>query len=245
MSTFQDYSLIGKGLIHLDGRAVGNGSVFSNQAEQEKKELLDFTNAAGGLYNSHSRLSAVRFAMTLHDFSPENLAMALRGSTAAVAQATENESITTGAALDLLIKTAKLVDTSQSYSVTSDPAGTTYTEGTDYTMSAAGVTVLSGGSMAASTGYLVNYESLEGDKIEALLNSGTTYELVLDGLDESHDGAPFRLTIYKAKPDVAEEMAWIGDEFAELVIAGDCLKDTTKNGTTESQYMLTEIADKP
>lgn len=244
MATYSDYSLIGKGVIHLDGRAVGNGSLFSNQVEQEKKELQDFTSSGGGLYNSVSRISAVRFAMTLHDYSPENMAMALRGTTAADAQATvTDESITTGTALDLLIETAKLIDTAQTVTVTSDPAGTTYTEGTDYTVSAAGITVLSGGTMAVSTGYLVDYESLEGDKIQALVNSGSEYVIILDGVDESHSGAPFKVKIHRAKPDAAEEMVWVGDEFAELAIVGDCLKDTTISSPS-SQYIEIMIADK-
>lgn len=88
-------SFIGKGKIYAGLRSggallpIGNVSKLSLAISEEKKELLDYTSAGGGKKDALSRISGIEGTMTAHDFSPENLALVLRGAVDTVASATE------------------------------------------------------------------------------------------------------------------------------------------------------------
>lgn len=86
-----DYSYLGSGKlsVRVAGSAaplleVGNCSALAFSINEDVKELKDYTQAGGGTYNEVRRISSVEMSMTAHDFSPENLARALYGSTSAV-----------------------------------------------------------------------------------------------------------------------------------------------------------------
>ena len=238
-----DYSMIGRGRVHYDGRPLGNCSVFRNTTESEIEELQDFQSASGGLANSASRISKVGFALALHDITAENLATALRGSYAAVAGgAVTDESITSLASLDTYVPTAKIMDVDDTVTVTSDPAGTTFTVNTDYLLHAGGITILESGTMVASTDYLISYTAIASKKVQALTNAGEEVVIRLDGTNYAQTGSPFRVVIHRAKPQSAEENVWIGDSYVELAITGDALKDSTKTDP-DSQYIEIEIGN--
>lgn len=233
-----DKSYIGKGKVHLNGRHVGNVSELTITANEEKKELPDYTAAGGGNYNSLSRITGVEMTVKMHDFNKENLAMALFGTSSAVTATTvSEESITTRASLDTLVKTANMIDTAVAPVVTSDPSGTTFVEDTDYTVSAAGITVLSTGNMVASTGYLISYTKKAVDVVQALTTSAQEYEMIFDGLNEAQSSTPVLITAHRAKPGAAQGLGLIGDEFAEIPLTFEVLKDTTITGAGLSQYI--------
>lgn len=240
-----DKSYIGKGKVYLNGRQVGNVSTLSIQAEEDEQELPDYTTGGGGNYNSLKRISSVSLSLTMHDYSAENLAVALFGSSSAVtATAVTAESIAAPASVagDPLVRTASVIDTAQTVTVTSDPAGTTYTAGTDYTVSAAGITILATGSIAATTALLVSYTKKAVDVVEALTTAGSEYEVTFDGLNEAQSGTPVVITAYRVKFGPAADLAMIGDEFAALELTADVLKDTTITGAGLSQYLKVQAA---
>lgn len=233
-----DQSFIGKGKVHLDGRFIGNVSKFTYGTSEDKKTLADFTQGGGGNYNSVIRIGDVIIALTLHDYSAENIALALFGSTSSVTAApVVDESITSRATLDTLVKTANMIDTSVAPVVTSDPSGTTYAVETDYTVSAAGITILSTGSISASTALLVSYTKKAVDIVQALTTSGGEHELIFDGLNEAQSGAPVVITVHRAKFGPAAELGAISDDFGAVELAGEALKDTTITGAGLSQYI--------
>ena len=86
-------SFIGKGKIYAGLRTggpkfpIGNVAGLSFAITEDKKELLDYTSAGGGMKDTLSRITAIEGTMNAHDFSPENLALVLRG---------EVDSVTTG-----------------------------------------------------------------------------------------------------------------------------------------------------
>lgn len=233
-----DKTYIGKGKMHFNGRFVGNVSEAIASANEEKKDLPDYTAAGGGNYNSLTRITGVELAVKMHDFSKENLAMALFGTASSVTATTvTDESIASRATLDTLVKTANMIDTAVSPVVTSDPSGTTYVEDTDYTVSAAGITVLSTGSMAASTDFLISYTKKAVDVIQALTTTAQEYEIIIDGLNEAQSGTPVLITAFRCKPGSAQGLGFIGDDFAEIPLTFEVLKDTTITGAGLSQYL--------
>src|SRR5574343_88586 len=100
-------SFIGKGKIYAGLKSggatlpLGNVSKLALQISEEKKELKDYTSAGGGMKDTLTRISGITGSMTVHDYSPENLAFVLRGevdtqATGAVSNETGHTAYTNG-----------------------------------------------------------------------------------------------------------------------------------------------------
>lgn len=232
-----DYSYIGKGKIYLDGRFIGNVSELTFSVNEEKKELPDYTSPGGGTYNSLRRITGVEMSIKAHDLSPENLAMALFGSTSAVtASAVTDEVITSNATLDTLVKTANVIDTAIAPVVTGSGGTPTYVVDTDYTVSPAGIIPLSSGAITAALALLIDYTKKAVNVIEALTTTAQEYDVLFDGLNEAQSGNLVVINAYRGKFGAAQGLGFIGDDFAEIQLTGDVLKDTSIVGAGLSQY---------
>lgn len=99
-----NYAYMGKGIVKLTpvgggtARDVGNVSALNFTVNEEIIKQKNYR-GQGGSYSSVRRIESVEFTATLHDLSPENLAMALFGT---VNEDTANnkaiiEALTTGA----------------------------------------------------------------------------------------------------------------------------------------------------
>lgn len=65
----------------LTFRDVGNVSKLTYNFSEDRKTLKNFRSAAGGNYASFSRIDSAELAMEFRDFSADNLALALWGTT--------------------------------------------------------------------------------------------------------------------------------------------------------------------
>jgi hypothetical protein len=109
--TTSDYSYIGVGKIYMRDRngsgglvPIGNVSALNFAVAEEQKELMDYTNAGGGTRNEVRRITGVEAKITLHDLSPDNLALALYGDSSIVAAGSvtgESVSVSAGALIPL------------------------------------------------------------------------------------------------------------------------------------------------
>lgn len=238
-----DFSYIGKGQIYLGLKAggealrpIGNVGSLELTIEEEKKELPDFTSSGGGFYNTLSRVTGVTGTITMHDLSPKNLALALRGAASTVTTGAITDESHTGYAGGL-VDFAKQPDTTQTITVTSDPAGTTYVEDTDYTVTRSGIVIIAGGAITDGTAILVDYTPVAAELVQALTASANEYKMVLDGLNEARSGKATTHTMYRVKFSPVQGLSLIGDDFAGMQLTFDVLKDTTITGAGLSQYM--------
>jgi hypothetical protein len=85
-ATTSTRSYIGKGPIYARKKSgglgllpIGNCSALSFAITEDVKSLADFTNAGGGTKDTLRRITKVEGSLDARDFSPENLALALRG----------------------------------------------------------------------------------------------------------------------------------------------------------------------
>lgn len=234
---------IGKGRIFVGlksggvKRRIGNTSAFSFQAETNRLSVLDFENAGGGEAASLERVTAITASATLREFSAANLALVLYGTTAAVAAGTvtDEEIVSSEGGLT---RTASIIDTSASVTVTSDPAGTTYVAGTDYTVSPAGIVTLAAGDIGDATDLLISYTKLAVDVIQAFVNAQQAYVITIDGLNEANSGKPVVIDIHNAKIGATSGLPVIsGDDFGELPVNITCEKDTAIVGAGLSQFL--------
>ena len=235
-----EYSYIGKGSVYIAEkgtttpmRPIGNVDSLSLKATEEKKELKDNQNAGGGTANSLRRIQAVELSMSMRDFVGENIALAVLGSSAAVAGGSVlNEAVVARVggltALDHIAPTAVTV---------TNVAGTvTYAAGTDYNVVAGGIFVPTGSTITDGTTIHVDYTWAAQTEIEALVSSGKDWVLRFSGLNEAQSGKAVVVDVHRARFGPIQDYALIGDDYAAMQIDGDALKDTTITSAGLSQY---------
>ena len=98
-----NYAYMGKGIVKLtpEGggtqRDVGNVSSLQFTVNENIIKQPNYRTPGGGTYASVNRIESVEFTATLHDFSPENLAMVLFGTTSTTGSVATIEALTSGA----------------------------------------------------------------------------------------------------------------------------------------------------
>ncbi len=247
----QDASLILKGRLFLRNRStteggieVGNVSGFAVAHAETEISQTDFTQPGGSKRNSVRRVDAVTISVTATDFTAANLRRYLRGVSAAVAGgAVSDESISAPATLDenSFVKTAKPIDTTASVTVTSDPAGTTYTEGTDYEIVNFGIVILAAGAISASDPLLVTYTGVATNKVQSVTGSQPEFEVSLAGVNEAQNSQPVLFNGYRCKFSLPTGLDLIADDFASLEVEGELLADSAITATDESQFYTLDV----
>lgn len=217
---------------------MGNVSKAELQVKEDKKNLKDYTKPGGGNYATNSRIDTITLKMTMHDPNKTNLARATYGT----------ESIVTGAPVvdepAMLYKGAitKTRHPAPSAVTLTNPAGTTtYAPGVDYEVRPGGIFVLESGAIVNGAA-LVDYTFETYYKVEALTGSAKTLEIFFEGLNGANNGKPMFVEVYKVKLSPAQVWSLISDDFAELEIEAEVLKDTTKTGAGMSQYFHAQLA---
>lgn len=112
---------------------------------------------------------------------------------------------------------------------------------THYALTPQGIKFIAGGNLLfvgdsalpLKVGYTRNAQYV----IQALVNSGTEYEVILDGLNEVDSGNPVVGRYFRGKFSPTSGFSRIGNEFAEMTLSMTVLKDESRTGTGLSQYM--------
>ena len=112
---------------------------------------------------------------------------------------------------------------------------------TQYALTPQGIRFLAGGAGLfigeSKLPLLVGYTRNPQYVIQALVNSGTEYEMTFDGLNEVDSGNPFVGRYFRVKFSPTSGVSRIGNEFSELPLKMTVLKDETRVGSGLSQYM--------
>ncbi|WP_263080125.1 hypothetical protein [Endozoicomonas sp. Mp262] len=245
--SLQERSFIGAGQIHIqpyDKSApllpIGNVSEFTFSFEEDRKELKNYL-GGGGNRNVLSRVSGVTASLNAHDFTSDNLALALRAGieSVAVTPVVDEEQASFGIA-DELIPFDKLPDSSQSITV-KDSLDTVLTEGDDYVRVASGIKVVDGGGID-NQGVKVSYTPVAASMVQALVNSGKEFVLFMEGLNDAQEGSPFNIRVHRVKFSPVQNLGFISDDFANITLQLDVLADTTISGNGLSQFMQIDLA---
>lgn len=231
MATAQNRSFVGSGILYMRPYGVtgnewadkGNSSQVNISVEENEITLQNFR-GGGGNRDVTRRPSAVTVAVTLTDWSPENLELATRGTKTDVSAGTVTGERHTAyldapTPLDFL---PDVTDTAASVTVTQDPDGTatTLTEGTDYTVTKTAIRPLTGGAISDGDTIDVDYTKSASAIIQALQVEATELEAWLDGRNDSN-GDPITCHIKRLKFGAAGELGLITDEYGQLELTGD------------------------
>ena len=249
MSMQTQVSYIGKGEVFIQKRGtagakmvpIGNCSALQFGIAEEKKELRDYTRTGGGLLDSLTTIQSITASMSVSNLSPENLALATRGTTSAVASATVTDEAHAGILLGSLIRLAKVPDVTAT--VTVKKGATVIASAGNWEINGAGLWIAAApADLLANDGITVSYTALAGDVVQALTTSNEEYTLIFSGLNEARSGKPVIVTVHRLKFSPAASLDWIADDFGQLEMSADVLADATVTGSGLSKYLKIEMA---
>lgn len=229
-----DYSYMGVGPIYMrdrngsrGARQIGNVSSLAFSVNEETKELMDYTSAGGGTRNEKRRITGVEVSITMHDLSPENLAMAMYGETSEVAAGSVVDEAVTAKHDELVL----LDNVGATSVVVKNQAGdTTYTVDTDYTVTSSGIIVLSTGTIADDASLKVSYDYPAQDVVQGLTSDAGEYELIFEGINEARSGKQATVVAHRVRFGAAANLDLIGDDYAGLELTGKLLSDDSQVG---------------
>lgn len=245
-----DYSYVGSGhlLIKEYGaaapfQAIGNCSALTFSPQTNSLQLQDFTTPGGGVRNRIDRISDVQFGFTFHDFSADNFARFLRGTSAPVVagSAAAEPVVAHKGGWTPLSKIAETIT-----AVEPAGGGTAYTPGTDYSLDNGGIYVPATSTIPAPVGGAANIEVdftyLAHTVTEAMVNPAKQYTLVFAGLNEARSGKAVRVTAHKISGGVLASLGLIGEEYGAGEVSGSLMTDTSK-GSGLSKFFQAVVVD--
>lgn len=235
-------AFIGKGQIYakrLDKPAgylpIGEASAFQLSIDTDEKTLPSNTQRGGGVAATAYSVTNMGLSITGHSFTDENLAMILYGdATASLAAEVTDEPVT--AYVGAFVPFAKIPDLDEEVTVKAAEGSIEYVAGTDYTLSPAGLKIITGGSIANASELLVSYKTKAQSAIEILTNSGYEYGLFFEGFNDADNGKEFNVEIYRTKFSPTSGLGFIQDDFAESPLEGQAMVDPAKSGAGVSKY---------
>ncbi|MFV3332229.1 hypothetical protein ACNFIA_14955 [Pseudomonas sp. NY15437] len=237
---------------HLKAREVGSGlpfqkvglvSTIQHATETNSLTLADTTTPQGGEYDSLDRVTSVSLSINFREIFSWVLAALVWGNVTSVAATTVTGEVHV-ADVDGTIALAQMPLTIANVS---NEAGTTdYDEFDDWVMTGSGIEVVAGGALetaikAAAPGtpfkVSVDYSSAAVDVIEALTNSGKTFEFLFEGENAAGTQKRIEARFFQCRLNLATQMDWINTEdFGGFQATAKVLRDSTKVGAGTSKY---------
>lgn len=245
-------SFIGSGIVEIapydaaidfysrEFRDIGNCSAFSYAFAETERNLTNFRSPAGGTYASAPRIDSVTGSISIRNFNPDNLALALRGTaTATGATAIEDEAHVLHAGR--FVPTRRLID------ITVAPVvqkGATVIATADYVVSEHGITfasTITTATVADGDAITISYTPKATINVQALLSGAPLVSIFLRGFDavssEAHSMAAFLATL--GAPANVEK---IGEDFGTLDLPFTLQEDVTITGAGLSKYFFLQQA---
>lgn len=240
---------IGKGKVYLRRKGVaeamrflGNVTNLTLDISETVKETKDFTQSGGGTDCQVRRIDKVEANMSIQCFSEKNWALAVLGTASAVAAGSIVDEVVT-AYLDGFIK---LLHTGPytNVVVTNSAGSTTYVANTDYIVTNGGITIpATGSAITAAQSLKVDYDYPAQAKVEAMTGTAPVMEFIFDGVNEAESDKTVRVQVHKIKFGPVAQLPLITDEFGNLTLKGEVLKDTTITTSGLSQYFVVRAQD--
>lgn len=222
---------------------LGNATAF--EITHENKEVsVPNHQTLGGTSCKIEYPESANVTITLSCIKARNLALALQGTGAIenIAAATITDEEHTVIEDCQLIPFNRVPDNTVAVTVTDAGAVTTYVEGTDFERTATGIVILEGGSIVAGI-IEISYAHGKNTIIQALMSTTSLQTLIFDGYDYGEGSpVPIKLAIHKIKFGPTASWSIIGEEFQEVILTGEILRDDTKTGT-DSPFYSVEAAE--
>lgn len=237
---------------HLKAREYGSGlpfqkvglvSTIQHATETNSLTLADTTTPQGGEYDSLDRVTGVTLNINFREIFTWVWAALVYGEHSSVPAST----VTGEIKLATVDGTIALEQMPLSISGVSNEAGTTdFDEFDDWVMTGSGIEPVPGGALetaikAAAPGadykVSVDYSTAAVDVIEALTNSGKTFEFLFEGENAAGTQKRVEARFFMCRLNLATTMDWISTEdFGGFEATAKVLRDNTKVGAGTSKF---------
>lgn len=236
---------------HLKAREYGSGlpfqkvglvSTIQHATETNSLTLNDTTTPQGGEYDSLDRVTSVTLNINFREIFSWVFAALVWGDVTNVAAATHTGEIKR-AGVDGTIALDHMPLTISG--VSNEAGDTDFDEDDDWIMTGSGIQVVAGGALeaaieaAGTTPYnvSVDYSSAEVDVIEALTNSGKTFEFLFEGENAAGTQKRVEARFFMCRLNLATTMDWINTEdFGAFEATAKVLRDDSRVGAGTSKY---------
>lgn len=236
---------------HLKAREYGSGlpfqkvglvSTIQHATETNSLTLNDTTTPQGGEYDSLDRVTGVTLNINFREIFSWVFAALVWGDVSNVAAATHTGEIKR-AGVDGTIALDHMPLTISG--VSNEAGDTEFDEDDDWIMTGSGIQVVAGGALEAAieaagvTPYnvSVDYSSAEVDVIEALTNSGKTFEFLFEGENAAGTQKRVEARFFMCRLNLATTMDWINTEdFGAFEATAKVLRDDSRIGAGTSKY---------
>lgn len=236
---------------HLKAREYGSGlpfqkvglvSTIQHATETNSLTLNDTTTPQGGEYDSLDRVTGVTLNINFREIFSWVFAALVWGDVSNVAAATHTGEIKR-AGVDGTIALDHMPLTISG--VSNEAGDTEFDEDDDWIMTGSGIQVVAGGALEAAieaagiTPYnvSVDYSSAEVDVIEALTNSGKTFEFLFEGENAAGTQKRVEARFFMCRLNLATTMDWINTEdFGAFEATAKVLRDDNRVGAGTSKY---------
>lgn len=236
---------------HLKAREYGSGlpfqkvglvSTIQHATETNSLTLNDTTTPQGGEYDSLDRVTGVTLNINFREIFSWVFAALVWGDVSNVAAATHTGEIKR-AGVDGTIALDHMPLTISG--VSNEAGDTEFDEDDDWVMTGSGIQVVAGGALEAAieaagvTPYnvSVDYSSAEVDVIEALTNSGKTFEFLFEGENAAGTQKRVEARFFMCRLNLATTMDWINTEdFGAFEATAKVLRDDNRVGAGTSKY---------
>ena len=214
---------------------VGNTSAFTLQFSENRQDLRDYQDPAGGLAASVARIESVTGNLDKRDMKASNLARALWAALA---------TLTTTAIVDephfanagAFVPTARIINTAVAPVV---KKGVAVVNPADYVVSTSGITFITGAF--ATSGLLdgdaitISYTPLASTSVEALVTAAPVVSIFFEGIN-TVDEKTTTVRLYKCRMGAASNLSLIGDDFGTLPTAFTVEKEDAIVGAGLSKF---------
>lgn len=256
-----DLLLLGRGKLYFDRfdtggnatgeRFLGNCTRLESTTTDDLREKYSSATQDSPLMKSVNVRRTQELAITLDEFDPENLALALMG-TAGFHAVQTGGAVTDEPIVAKLGKWVKLAERGKigtpitGVVVTTDPAGTTYTVTDDYIVDAVSgrIYFVEGGAISDDEALLVDYTSpaiAATDIPKIVAGTVNTIEGFLRFIGDPAAGPVYECEIWKVSINPDGAVGLISDEFAEFPLKGKILSDAA-NHPTEPLWRLLKLS---
>lgn len=213
----------------LGFRFLGNCNGINLNPGMQMLQYATDTSAGGVVSALNSTGPEPELAITLENFSKENLSISLYSGNSVVNAGTATAEVIT-ARLGLLVPLANINVTAVS-SVTNSAVSITYTVGTDYTVELSGGGIVfpaTGSAISNAQSIKVTYTYGGYEKIGAFTSALPFYSLKFIGVD--HNNVPIVCDFFKTRLMQTGDIALIGENLASMQFKVQLFYDSTQTG---------------
>lgn len=215
---------------------VGNAEELKVSVTTEEKTLKNYLDCSGGDLETLTRVDKVSVSMVLTDFTPLNIESATYGLSSESASASiSDEAIRCFPGY--FTPTEHIINTAMP--VTVSKGAVPLVAGTDYRVTHGGIEILETSTQVTGwEGLTIDYTSVAGTVIQALISSGKEVSIVFEGFNQAAASGCSKgvAKLYRMKLSPLKELALIGDDFQKLELEGQLLPDQSITGTGLSKY---------